>query len=1523
MGNGSLVIMPFTPSAYRQDIHSMTTYCLGRNSIGTMISAPQRVRAVLRCHIPEYIKPYVSVVAWIKNSVHQIVGTDDKYSVFPSGELHIRDSNQSDDHSFTGYRCQVKNVVNNETKLSTQGTIIISDCRSVVVVKEGTDMLELPCAAQAMPPPTYSWHRVTRMDGVRHPIVGHQRYEYRRGSLIIRDVRSTDANKYVCVATNSIGEAKCETEVITFAPLVVSVEPKKLVVEANQRALINCSLYGYPLNKVIWIHNGHTISPEHRSYNVQSFSDQSILVINSVTNSDQGVWQCLALNSGGDSAIDSTQLILDGLRPNFIELFGDQNVGLDDRISLKCVGTGHPIPMITWFLDGSELDIRKQEAHTLHKALWDEYVVDRNTIVSYLNITVSSVFDGGLYECVLTNKAGNNRHSAHIRVKGPTNIRQMHTKNFTAMNDITLNCPVVGDKPKIIEWHKDDKKLPLNHRHRLQANGTLDIMHLDKSDSGIYTCIAFGDNNLDAVKQSFLMRVKVPPVIEGFSFDNKLQSGMRTRIYCNVAQGDPPVSIQFLKDDKQISSDRDTGITVQEVDPFSLSLAIANLSAIHNGNYSCIASNEASTVSYSSQLIVNVPPKWIIEPKNTDAVEGNSVRIDCSADGFPIVQITWKRLQHSFNSESNTKGVHQQYLLIRSGPKYQVFQNGSLNVGTSKPSKEIKFMTEEESPSGPPTRVQLTTIDANSIKVDWFSPPFHQINGELKGFYIGYKALNTNDPFIYKTVQTKPNLDLGSAFSLILQGLRPYTHYSVIVQAYNNVGAGPRSDEMTVRTGESIPSSAPTGVSCVSFSSQSITISWNSLSEDSINGVLKGYRVYYRPTDNKDVMKNEVTAQQNKLTLYGLQKNANYSMAVNAFNQMGNSASTSIFCKTQEDLPSQPDAIKAFQSSPDSVIVSWKAPKQANGVIRKYSIYRKSTNEEEVTSFTVPSHLYYQLFHEMVMLCDENDTQLTRGHKYAFWVTAWTAVGEGLNSNIVNFLRESSHSVIKLKRLSDKMWNSSANQLEFLNQIPNGKSTDDLLIWMESDSNSNYPLSPIVEVLNVTSSSIMIKWTLRGNELAPIRAHEVYFRSSQNKEWKYYIITDEGLDKNKTFSIEHLLCGNLYQIYVVNVNTFGKSSPSDVLNVRTLGREPISPPFKSFITRLNSTSIKLNLNTWKDGGCPFTSHPIIQWKPIESNQWNLLFVNSVLETAVINEFKSNRNYKIKVITKNSAGTTAVEYDIEPYGSANNVYHISGHSPVQIAVEHFDNKSGNEDNEVIPVLFTVVISVILLLAGLLAIFILYKAMQKRFNQNPCEERTPNTDNIFRKVALIHSNKNGKRVSEQMDVTTAELTSLTSTEDHMRLKAYSKSTESMTTSFQCKEDTTYKYVSIPKQEIPSDYYSIVHKNRKCKTNAKQTLIIDVKQRSPEESPNRYSLPNTMFDNEKQTEVDSHPNDCCGYLVDNQKPVDCVCCALFDADCCNSGHNWQPVCQFDPNSAQMPSPYKSRLLDRLRVYCEDSHG
>lgn len=135
-----------------------------------------------------------------------------------------------------------------------------------------------------------SWYRMAKYDSLPHPLAAHQRFEFRTGSLVIRNVRSIDANKYICVASNSIGEAKCETELITFAPLAVDVEPKKLVAELKQRTVLNCSVRGHPLHKVIWLHNGQTVAPDHHSYEMQFFSDQSILVINAVANSDQGLY---------------------------------------------------------------------------------------------------------------------------------------------------------------------------------------------------------------------------------------------------------------------------------------------------------------------------------------------------------------------------------------------------------------------------------------------------------------------------------------------------------------------------------------------------------------------------------------------------------------------------------------------------------------------------------------------------------------------------------------------------------------------------------------------------------------------------------------------------------------------------------------------------------------------------------------------------------------------------------------------------------------------------------------------------------------------------------------------------------------------------------------------------------------------------------------------------------------------------------------------------------------------------------
>lgn len=79
---------------------------------------------------------------------------------------------------------------------------------------------------------------------------------------------------------------------------------------------------------------------------------------------------------------------------------------------------------------------------------------------------------------------------------------------------------------------------------------------------------------------------------------------MRTRIYCNVAQGDQPLDIKWLKDNKLIESSNQIA-KIRTIDQFSVALVIENLSALHNGNYTCQVANDAAVVSHTAELLVN------------------------------------------------------------------------------------------------------------------------------------------------------------------------------------------------------------------------------------------------------------------------------------------------------------------------------------------------------------------------------------------------------------------------------------------------------------------------------------------------------------------------------------------------------------------------------------------------------------------------------------------------------------------------------------------------------------------------------------------------------------------------------------------------------------------------------------------------------------------------------------------------------------------------------------------------------
>ena len=74
-----------------------------------------------------------------------------------------------------------------------------------------------------------------------------------------------------------------------------------------------------------------------------------------------------------------------------------------------------------------------------------------------------------------------------------------------------------------------------------------------------------------------------------------------------------------------------------------------------SGNYTCIARTSAELKSHTAILVINTPPKWLIEPRDIIINENQDhVTLDCVAIGFPSPVTKWK----SINDEGELVLLH-------------------------------------------------------------------------------------------------------------------------------------------------------------------------------------------------------------------------------------------------------------------------------------------------------------------------------------------------------------------------------------------------------------------------------------------------------------------------------------------------------------------------------------------------------------------------------------------------------------------------------------------------------------------------------------------------------------------------------------------------------------------------------------------------------------------------------------------------------------------------------------------------
>ncbi|GFS52691.1 down syndrome cell adhesion molecule-like protein Dscam2 [Trichonephila inaurata madagascariensis] len=160
---------------------------------------------------------------------------------------------------------------------------------------------------------------------------------------------------------------------------------------------------------------------------------------------------------------------------------------------------------------------------------------------------------------------------------------------------------------------------------------------------------------------------------------------MLTAVTCIVDSGDGPLTTRWLKDG-QILMEEELDATVMYAQEGRVStLTIKELAYKHNGNYTCVTTNDVATGSYSAILTVKVPPRWVLEPSDIIAVSGRPAKISCQADGVPHPHIRWKKA---------TGHPPEQFKTIVSSSHVHILVNGSLNFPSIEPSDEGYYLCE-------------------------------------------------------------------------------------------------------------------------------------------------------------------------------------------------------------------------------------------------------------------------------------------------------------------------------------------------------------------------------------------------------------------------------------------------------------------------------------------------------------------------------------------------------------------------------------------------------------------------------------------------------------------------------------------------------------------------------------------------------------------------------------------------------------------------------------------------------------
>uniref|UniRef100_A0A8C5LG89 Neurofascin n=1 Tax=Jaculus jaculus TaxID=51337 RepID=A0A8C5LG89_JACJA len=737
--------------------------------------------------------------------------------------------------------------------------------------------------------------------------------------------------------------------------------------------LLECIASGVPTPDIAWYKKGGDLPSDKAKF--ENFN--KALRITNVSEEDSGEYFCLASNKMG--SIRHTISVRVKAAPYWLDEPKNLILAPGEDGRLVCRANGNPKPTVQWMVNGEPLQSAPPNPN---REVAGDTIIFRDTQIS----------SRAVYQCNTSNEHGYLLANAFVSVLDVP-PRMLSPRNqlirVILYNRTRLDCPFFGSPIPTLRWFKNGQGSNLDGgNYHVYENGSLEIKMIRKEDQGIYTCVA--TNILGKAENQVRLEVKDPTRIYRMPEDQVAKKGTTVQLECRVKH-DPSLrlTVSWLKDDEPLH----IGNRMKKEDD---SLTIFGVAERDQGSYTCMASTELDQDLAKAHLTVLGRPERPRDLELTDLAE-RSVRltwIPGDDNNSPITDYVVQFEEDQFqpgvwHDHSKFPGsVNSAVLQLSPYVNYQFRVIAVNEVGSSHPSlPSERYRTSGAPPESNPGDVKGEGTRKNNMEITWTPMNATSAFGPNLRYIVKWRRRETRETWNNVTVW-------GSRYVV---GQTPvYVPYEIRVQAENDFGKGPEPDTVIGYSGEDYPRAAPTEVKIRVMNSTAISLQWNRVYSDTVQGQLREYRAYY--WRESSLLKNLWVSQKRQQASFPgdrprgvvgrLFPYSNYKLEMVVVNGRGDGprSETKEFT-TPEGVPSAPRRFRVRQPNLETINLEWDHPEHPNGILigytLKYVAFNGTKMGKQVVENFSPNQTKYSV---------QRADPVSR---YRFTLSARTQVGSG------------------------------------------------------------------------------------------------------------------------------------------------------------------------------------------------------------------------------------------------------------------------------------------------------------------------------------------------------------------------------------------------------------------------------------------------------------------------------------------------------------------------------------------------